>query len=105
MQPPPVKNDQPECWPSLMKRMLKGSPLLPLMQARHELGIERYGVGLQPHNGRDAVQDALEEALDLLVYLEQSRLENPKEHWQGACQTAVLDVAIKLQYVYNRRKA
>ena len=105
MQPAPKKNDHPECWPSLMSRMNKGNELLPLMKARHELGIERYGVGLQPHNGRDSLQDALEEALDLLVYLEQSRLENPREHWQGACQAAVIDVALKLKYIKDRRQA
>jgi hypothetical protein len=39
------------------------------MQSRHELGIKRYGTPLQPHNGRDALRDAYEEALDLAVYL------------------------------------
>jgi hypothetical protein len=39
--------------------------------ARRELGIRRYGTALQPHNGRDALRDAYEEALDLACYLRQ----------------------------------
>lgn len=31
----------------------------------------RYGTGLQAHNGRDALRDAYEEALDLTCYLRQ----------------------------------
>ena len=36
---------------------------------RRELGIRRYGTGLQPFNGRDSILDALEEAGDLFTYL------------------------------------
>jgi hypothetical protein len=39
------------------------------MQGRLSLGLERYGTGLQAHNGRDMLRDAYEEALDLCVYL------------------------------------
>jgi hypothetical protein len=41
------------------------------MKARKHLGIKRYGVALQAHNGRDALRDAYEEALDLCMYLRQ----------------------------------
>lgn len=41
------------------------------VQARERVGIERYGKPLDPHNGRDAVMDAYEEALDLVMYLRQ----------------------------------
>ena len=41
------------------------------MEDRRRLGIARYGTPLQPHNGRDALVDAYEEALDLAVYLRQ----------------------------------
>lgn len=40
--------------------------------ARRELGIERYGTPLQAHNGRDALRDAYEEAIDLAMYLRQA---------------------------------
>lgn len=39
--------------------------------ARRDVGIERYGTALQPHNGRNALKDAYEEALDLACYLRQ----------------------------------
>lgn len=45
------------------------------IQQRRELGIQRYGSPLMTHNGRDAVRDALEEAVDLAVYLKQVELE------------------------------
>lgn len=45
------------------------------MKARDRLGRERYGVPLTPNNGRDALQDAYEEALDLAVYLKQAIIE------------------------------
>lgn len=43
--------------------------------ARKQLGIERYGVPLQANNGRDALVDAYQEALDLAVYFEQALVE------------------------------
>lgn len=38
---------------------------------RNAAGISKYGIALQPFNGRDALQDAYEEVLDLIVYLRQ----------------------------------
>ena len=49
------------------------------MEARRRLGIERYGTPLQPHNGRDALTDAYQEALDLAVYLRQAIEERPRD--------------------------
>lgn len=43
--------------------------------SRRQVGIERYGTPLQPHNGRDALRDAYEEALDLACYLRQAIAE------------------------------
>jgi hypothetical protein len=60
-QPLPVKNEQPIIQELVMEDLKK----------RLELGIQRYGTGLQPFNGRDALQDAYEEAMDLTVYLRQ----------------------------------
>lgn len=45
------------------------------MRARDTLGRERYGVPLSANNGRDALRDAYEEALDLAVYLRQAIAE------------------------------
>ena len=41
------------------------------IEARKQVGIERYGTVLQPHNGRDTLIDAYQEALDLCNYLRQ----------------------------------
>lgn len=41
------------------------------IKMRRQVGIERYGTALQAHNGRDALRDAYEEALDLCMYLRQ----------------------------------
>jgi hypothetical protein len=45
------------------------------IRERERTGILVYGQALQPHNGRDALQDAYEEALDLACYLKQALLE------------------------------
>lgn len=42
------------------------------MLERKAIGIQRYGVPLQAGNGRDALMDAYQEALDLCVYLRQA---------------------------------
>lgn len=45
------------------------------LHTREEVGRQRYGTPLQPHNGRDALRDAYEEALDLCCYLRQAIAE------------------------------
>ncbi len=45
------------------------------MEKRHQKGLETYGVPLTAHNGRNALQDAYEEALDLAAYLKQAIIE------------------------------
>lgn len=42
------------------------------MRQRDALGCRRYGKRLTANNGRDALRDAYEEALDLAVYLRQA---------------------------------
>ena len=41
------------------------------MEKRREFGVRKYGTPLQANNGRDALMDAYQEALDLVVYLRQ----------------------------------
>ena len=64
-RPAPVANDHPAVWPRVIMDMA----------ARDQVGRARYGVPLQPHNGRDALRDAYEEALDLCAYLRQAIME------------------------------
>lgn len=61
-QPPPVSNELPPVWDLVMIDM----------KERDTVGRERYGTPLQPFNGRDALVDAYQEALDLVVYLRQA---------------------------------
>lgn len=45
------------------------------IEDRKKIGIERYGTPLQAFNGRDALRDAYEEAIDLCMYLKQLLVE------------------------------
>ena len=64
-QPEPTKNDHPAIWHIVIMDMLN----------RDHIGRERYKTPLQPYNGRDALSDAYQEALDLAVYLRQAIYE------------------------------
>lgn len=50
------------------------------LEARKQVGIERYGTPLQAFNGRDVRQDVREEAIDLFTYLYQAQLEGLTEY-------------------------
>ena len=48
--------------------------LRPLMEARRELGISRYGTPLQRDNGRDNLLDLQEELLDAMAYAQAANM-------------------------------
>ena len=58
----------------------KGREIAPLvisdLLSRVDKGVRTYGEPLKAHNGRDALRDAYEEALDLCMYLRQAIEEN-----------------------------
>lgn len=58
-QPAPIKNDFP----------IIHELLIDLIRQRLDFGIKKYGVALQPFNRRRSLIDALDEAMDLSVYL------------------------------------
>lgn len=58
-QPAPTPNDKPAVWDLVVADM----------KERDTTGRQRYGTPLQPHNGRDMLIDAYQEALDLSCYL------------------------------------
>lgn len=64
-QPLPIQNDAPDIQ----------SQVIADIEERRQLGISRYGTALQPNNGRDALRDAYEEAIDLAMYLKQAIIE------------------------------
>lgn len=49
------------------------------LEARNRVGYREYGDTLRPYNGRDALWEAYEEALDLAVYLRQAIWERDHE--------------------------
>jgi hypothetical protein len=61
VQPVPIKNDT-MCIQDLVIRDI---------EERKVIGLEKYGTLLQARNGRDALVDAYQEALDLCQYLRQ----------------------------------
>jgi len=65
IQPAPVHNESRPIWELVIEDM----------KARDNLGRQKYGTPLQANNGRDALVDAYQEALDLAVYLKQSIVE------------------------------
>lgn len=64
-QPTPVKNDHPHVADMVVMDIM----------SRKQFGMMKYGTALQPHNGRDALADAYQEALDLCKYLRQAIYE------------------------------
>ena len=57
-QTPPTPNAHPAVWPLVLDDM----------EARDTEGRRKYGVPLQPHNGRDTLIDLYQELLDAVVY-------------------------------------
>lgn len=68
-EPTPTRNSHPSVWMLVLKDMCD----------RNRTGIEKYKTPLQPHNGRDALKDAYQEALDLAVYLRQAIYERDEK--------------------------
>ena len=64
-QPLPTPNDAEDIQSQVIRDI----------EERRELGIRRYGTALQPHNGRNALQDLYEELLDGAMYAKQALIE------------------------------
>lgn len=68
-EPSPIPNQSTPIWELVIKDM----------QDRDHIGRAKYGTPLQAHNGRNALIDAYQEALDLAVYLRQL-IEEQNKH-------------------------
>jgi len=64
-EPEPIKNDEIIVWNLVLQDM----------KDRDFIGVKKYGMHLQPFNGRRPLVDAYQEALDLVVYLRQTIYE------------------------------
>jgi hypothetical protein len=73
-QAPPVPNES-----TAVQQLVRDD-----LVERQRIGTERYGTPLQAFNGRDALRDAYEEALDLACYLRQAIEERgaPAKFWR-----------------------
>lgn len=63
-QPPPLVGDR-----------VVLDDLVAVLRERSDFGQRKYGTRLKTWNGRDAYLDALQELLDLFVYLHQAQME------------------------------
>lgn len=59
------------------------------LMARAEMGRAKYGVMLHTCNGRDALMDAYQEALDLVMYMRQKLAEKPSLRLQAEYLKAI----------------
>ncbi len=82
-QPMPTPNDGPSIQ-SLVRDDITSLPAYPEplralvlddITAREQVGVARYGVALQAHNGRDYLRDLYEEILDGTLYARQGIAE------------------------------
>lgn len=46
------------------------------IKKRKQFGLDKYGTALQPFNGRDNLEDALDELIDAAVYLRAQQYES-----------------------------
>ena len=66
--------------PTINDRPIVQDAVIADIEVRKQVGIARYGTGLQPFNGRNALQDLYEELLDAAMYVKQKLIEE-KEEW------------------------
>ena len=102
----PIKNQHSAVHDELIYKVLKTkyNSLIPAIRKRKEFGIEKYGIYLQPHNGRPALIDAYQELLDAPIYLEQAILETDDPLGKLAlAQDLVLQAALIIQSELENR--
>jgi len=88
VQPDPIPNGGPSAHDlvkaDLAHRLQRGiDTVMEDQTKRKQYGLDKYNSLLQPFNGRDQLQDAYEEALDLCVYLRMAIEERDLNLAQG----------------------
>jgi hypothetical protein len=78
-EPAPRSGIGPDLWPLVCTDLRADFSDIEAMcrdcMGRHEFGVAKYGKPLRKDNGRDAIVDAYQEALDCAVYLRQALSE------------------------------
>lgn len=84
-QPNPIPNALPSMHDLVISELIdfavqmdEHNDLKDALLERKQKGLDAYGSLLQPHNGRDALQDLWEELLDAAVYARQACFEDPQ---------------------------
>lgn len=101
--PPPKANGHPPSWYLVIVEAggMDPSPVRELvvadMRARDDEGRRKYGVPLQPFNGRDSLVDAYQEALDLSVYLRNLQVEQDDSERVRLLFYKALDLVFELR--------
>jgi hypothetical protein len=77
IQPKPTRNNERPTWDLVVAdlRQMNETRVIPSVEERDRQGFLKYGVRLQPHNGRNSTLDAFEESMDLVVYLKNAIME------------------------------
>jgi hypothetical protein len=77
VQPRPTRNNERPTWDLVVSdlRQMHETRVIPSVEERDRQGFLKYGVRLQPHNGRNSTLDAFEESMDLVVYLKNAIME------------------------------
>ena len=94
-EPAPTEGTGFFLWPLVIHRHQNRPAFCRAAAERHAFGVAKYGRGLKAHNGRNPLVDALQEALDLVVYLEQARVETASNS-ALARLTAMQDQAVDM---------
>lgn len=68
------------------------------LNSRATVGLEKYGTRLKTHNGRNALNDAYQEVLDLIMYLRQHVLEIGEDK---VGLTRVIELARDIRFMLN----
>lgn len=107
-EPSPILNEEPAVWITVIRDIQGwvGIPpsLISDMQSRDEFGRKKYGTPLQPHKGRDAIQDAYQEALDLCVYTKQAIMESPEDRRLIPIHEGAILSAAQLRFILDSRE-
>ena len=116
-EPPPTANDLRPSWDLVIDRLREMRPrfsidsnetykafdlLIGTAKARDAFGRGKYGTPLQPFNGRDSLKNAFQEALDLIVYLENVAAESDAMKFRVFTEQAIY-LALRIAVEINRR--
>lgn len=95
-QPAPVNTAQSR--PVLNDDSLPAVPadVKAALKLRREFGMAKYGTELHSHNGRDPLADALQEAIDQTVYLQQACMERPDSGLRKVVRQRSAELALLL---------